>query len=117
MVTLFEQYSSFCRGYRINVNWSKCSVTVFCEQDAEGLAAEKARLKEATAQRTSAPRKQTKAKSLRLATEAREQSQSVYMTVQGQGMRGEGIFPHPWCPPPEGLWPSWGKSPCAEQGG
>ena len=72
MVALFEQYSSFCRSYRINVKWGKCSVTVFCEQDAEELAAEKARLKEATAQRASAPRKETKAKSLRLATEARD---------------------------------------------
>ena len=35
-------------SYRINVNWHKCSVTVFREQLAEGLAAEKARLKEAT---------------------------------------------------------------------
>ena len=92
MVALFEQYSSFCRSYRINVNWSKCSVTVFCEQDAEELAAEKARLKEATAQRASAPRKQTKAKSLRLAVEAREQSQPVYMTVQGQGIREKESF-------------------------
>ena len=51
MVALFEQCSSFCRSYRINVNWGKCSVTVFREQSAEELAAEKARLKEATAQR------------------------------------------------------------------
>ena len=49
MVALFEQYSSFCRSYKINVNWVKCSITVFCEQYAEELAAEKARLKEATA--------------------------------------------------------------------
>jgi hypothetical protein len=92
MVALFEQYSSFCRSYRINVNWAKCSITVFCEQDAEELAAEKARLKEATAQRASAPKKQTKAKSLRLAVEAREQSQPVYMTVQGQDIREKECF-------------------------
>ena len=91
-MALFEQYSSFCRSYRINLNWGKCSVTVFCEQDAEELAAEKARLKEATAQRASAPRKKTKARSLRPATEAREQSQPVYMTVQGQGMREKESF-------------------------
>ena len=93
MVALFEQYSnfSFCRSYRINVNWGKCSVIVFREQDAEELAAEKARL-EATIQRASAPRKQTKAKSLRLATEASEQSQPVYMTVQGQGIREKESF-------------------------
>ena len=92
MVALFEQHSSFCRSYRINVNWGKCSVTVFREHNAEKLATEKARLKEATAQRASAPRKQTKAKSLRLATEAREQSQPVYMTVQGMGIREKESF-------------------------
>ena len=96
MVALFEQYSSFCRSYtwsyRINVNWGKCSVTVFCEHDAEELAAEKARPKEATAQRASAPRKHTKAKSLRLATEASGQSQPVYMTAQGQGIREKESF-------------------------
>ena len=81
MVALFEQYSGFCRSYRINVNWAKCSVVVFREHDAGELAAEKERLKEATAQRASAPRKQTKVKLLRLATEAREQSQPVYMSV------------------------------------
>ena len=50
MVALFEQYSSFSRSYRISVNWGKCSVMVLCEQDAEELEAEKARLKQATAQ-------------------------------------------------------------------
>ena len=58
----------------------------------EELAAEKARPKEATAQRASAPREQTKAKSPRLATKAREQSQPVYMTVQGQGIREKESF-------------------------
>ena len=77
------------------------SVTVFRGQDAEELAAEKARLKEATCQRANAPRKQTKAKSLRLATKAREQSQPVYMSIQGQGTgyKGKGVIPHPWYPP------------------
>ena len=77
-------------SYKVNVNWAKCmakcSVTVFREHDAGELAAEKARLKEATAQRASAPRKQAKAKSIRLATKAREQSQPIYMSVQGQGV-------------------------------
>ena len=63
MVALFEQYSSFYSNYRINVFWAKCSVTVFREHHAEELAAEKAHPKEATAQRASAPRKQSKAKS------------------------------------------------------
>ena len=55
MVALFEQYSNFCRSYRNNFNWTKFSVAVFREHDAGELAAEKARLKEATAQRVSAP--------------------------------------------------------------
>ena len=78
----------------INGTWDTCSVTVFCERDAEKLAAEKARLEEATARRASAPRKQTKAKSLCIATEAREQSQPVYMTVHGQGIREKEPYPN-----------------------
>ena len=110
MVALFEQHSSFCRSHRVNVNWGKCSVTVFCEQDAEELAAETARLKEATAQRASAPGKQTKAKSLRLAVEAREQNQPVYMSVQGQGIRKKESFRILGVHPRKGYGPAGAKA-------
>ena len=65
---------------------------VFRGHNADGLAAEKDHPKAATVQRASAPRKQTKAKPLRLATESREQNQPVYTTVQGQSIREKESF-------------------------
>ena len=118
MAALFKQYSSFCRSYMINVNSVKCSVTVFCERNAGGLAAENARLKEATAQRASAPRKQTKAKPTRLATEAKGHLRPASLHGSPRaGHTGEGVIPGPWCSPPGGLRPSRSEWPRLEQSG
>ena len=74
------------------MNWGKCSIVVFRTQSADEKAAGKAQAKEAAEERARAPRRVTKARSLKLAAEAREERLPVYMHLQGKEIRQKENF-------------------------